>query len=448
MMKLEENPFYLLGVGVDSTKADITQKADDKCFDEPELEEDIEKAKGILLNPQRRIGAEIRWFPGCSGSAFQQNLAEKFQDLNIYAMGGNALCKLNILLVQLEGLKKIDDIVITILAIDDMYSKISLEDIRQWLNKDRQKAKFPEIQDVQPIEAVWKEYRQDIRQQLLDKCSSWSKMLANDTHGGDECAWEGYFMLIPLHVAEQAAAKGHFGVLLQDFITQYELVAPYDKNKWYNLLVEDLEAVVAGTEGLEELNNRLDLVICIAKPLCLMNMVMGIDEYPLAAGAYNKTKDASVELWDNGEQEKAIRVLEILVKNTKDIEPIYVRACVCLENARKNYTPSRPAGNTASTQSTSASTAKTITVDRHSVGTTSSIFTCRTATTSSGSTSVNRSGQLSPDKGSSSDSSSDLGGCCGCLGMLVIGSICASVGPVGIGIGIIVLIAIGVLCDD
>lgn len=128
-MKLEENPFYLLGVGVDSTKADITQKADDKCFDEPELEEDIEKAKGILLNPQRRIGAEIRWFPGCSGSAFQQNLAEKFQDLNIYAMGGNALCKLNILLVQLEGLKKIDDIVITILAIDDMYSKISLEDM-------------------------------------------------------------------------------------------------------------------------------------------------------------------------------------------------------------------------------------------------------------------------------------------------------------------------------
>ena len=62
-MKLNENPFCILGVSIRDSKQVIDEKADDRCFDEPEREEIFEKAKGILLNPQQRLQAELGWFP-------------------------------------------------------------------------------------------------------------------------------------------------------------------------------------------------------------------------------------------------------------------------------------------------------------------------------------------------------------------------------------------------
>ena len=138
------------------------------------------------------------------------------------------------------------------------------------------------------------------------------------------------------------------------------------------------------------------------------------------------------------------RKLETAKAQFEGIEAFVVRIDEDLKTARKNYTPPRPATHTASaTTNSSTSTSASTQSYRTTTSTTASTSSRATRTTTYSSRPINRSGQLSPDKGSSSDSSSDLGGCCGCLGALVfLGVGGTTLGPLGFIIAAVILVAI------
>ncbi len=63
-MEFKDNPFYILDASLHDSKSIIHEKAENKSF---ELSEEIcRNAERILVNPKRRLEAEIGWFPGIS----------------------------------------------------------------------------------------------------------------------------------------------------------------------------------------------------------------------------------------------------------------------------------------------------------------------------------------------------------------------------------------------
>ena len=63
-MNIFENPFYILGATPLDSRRKINEFADDKSLLLNTAE--ITEARDILINPSKRLAAEIRWFPGLS----------------------------------------------------------------------------------------------------------------------------------------------------------------------------------------------------------------------------------------------------------------------------------------------------------------------------------------------------------------------------------------------
>ena len=59
---LEQNPFYILEVSPAEKRATIIAKAEEKSFFAEGNE--CEEAQASLLNPSRRVSAELEWFFG------------------------------------------------------------------------------------------------------------------------------------------------------------------------------------------------------------------------------------------------------------------------------------------------------------------------------------------------------------------------------------------------
>lgn len=107
-MTFEENPFRVLQVSIYDPKAAIIERADDLSFAEPDDEKIFSQARDILLNPRKRIAAEV----------LEMVDAEIFRDV-----------------WKVEAVVKIDS----------LYSKLDAEKIREQINAARAKAKFPAV---------------------------------------------------------------------------------------------------------------------------------------------------------------------------------------------------------------------------------------------------------------------------------------------------------------
>lgn len=121
----KENPFYILHMSLEDTRDAILEKADDMCFDEPEREDVIEQAKGVLLNPQRRIRAELGWLPEVSTTVIEAKIQAGFRFAESDIWGLNPLARLNILLANMEDYsgKVLAD---CILKLDELYATINI----------------------------------------------------------------------------------------------------------------------------------------------------------------------------------------------------------------------------------------------------------------------------------------------------------------------------------
>ena len=90
---LEKNPFFVLEVAPTDKRATIISKAEEKAFF---LEgNSCDEAQASLLNPSKRLSAEMDWFCGCD-EATTSNIRQSINNKTTISTDGlTGLAKLN-----------------------------------------------------------------------------------------------------------------------------------------------------------------------------------------------------------------------------------------------------------------------------------------------------------------------------------------------------------------
>ncbi len=206
---LKTNPFFLLKVSPTDTRREITTAADEMSF---LLDaEECANAQNVLLNPTKRLSAELDWFIDIS----QENIMLIRDNINkslpIATDNLPALSKLNAILYNFSLGQEINRFALGqfILNIDKQYSNIDLANLTDTINQNRTLARMSTVTQ-QDISFALGEKRTRIRQMINDRLAVLSK--------------SNYLQLINL-LAEKYLTQEEYnsGIILFDVMDQYEL---------------------------------------------------------------------------------------------------------------------------------------------------------------------------------------------------------------------------------
>lgn len=297
-MNWQENPFYILQIPMTATKSVINDKTDDLCFDDPDHEEKYEEARSLLSNPQKRISAEIRWFPGISDSEDRKLKTDLSQGKPLSGNFVNDLVHMNALIYNLSCEKE-DQMIIVLAEIDRLYQNISLEDVRMWINATRQKAHITLIQNTEILRTEWNEVRNDVRSAVHSVVKEMRR--ERYTRFANE-------------LAKQTFGRKDFGVILEDFFSTYQL----DMNAF---IIEEQEKIsqiiqcVADSpneENIKRLEMEIQPFSSVIRPVAMMQEAKGIDDSAGAFGIYRKVYDLSVDFYKADKDVYALLLLQLL----------------------------------------------------------------------------------------------------------------------------------------
>lgn len=277
---LEQNPFYILEVSPSEKRAAIISKAEEKAFFAEGNE--CEEAQAKLLNPEKRLSAEIDWFYGVS--------IEKIADIH-NSIGGSkkivsddlsGISRLNAILYNFS-FSNYDDyfkLGYTILEIDELYNSIDLPDVLSAINACRQQSGIREVSEDE-LDREFNKKRNQIRQLISDKTVDLNE--------------EDYIDFITMIAEKCIAAEGYNdGVIISDIIDQYGI-------KMQGLIEDAADEIYSYIERIKEISN--DKVIedninelirkvkkwdRLVQPLQLKSMASGV--------AHNGSQDVGREL--------------------------------------------------------------------------------------------------------------------------------------------------------
>lgn len=305
-MKLSENPFCILGVSIRDSKQVIDEKADDRCFDEPEREEIFEKARGILLNPQQRLQAELGWFPDVQPQEEQRLLAAATKQQTIYMSGMNKLAAMN---QKLIGMKQKVQLANDIVYLDNAYREMDMAQLLAWVNKSRSVSGFPAVQGVEPIEAVWHEVRNNIREQLQEAVDN---MAASQ------------YTEIALEVSQAVLRQqGKYGGIVQDFMDGYRLSVEQQLEEWEEHTLQLFDKVLdnPSSSNVQAACGAMDKGGRLARPLAVMSVAEGKNDFCYIGPVYNKLfDDVCMNLFKQKDEYGVVIILfEKLLSITGDI---------------------------------------------------------------------------------------------------------------------------------
>ncbi len=153
---LHRSPFHLLSVSMRDDRRRIVAHAEEQAL---HLDaETCQKARADLTNPRTRLSAELAWLPGLSprrASALVETLKSQPWDIR-QEDGLPALAKANLLAAASEVVDadfssdEVSDFIHDFaLLVDD----IDPEDVLRSINEDRAVSGFPEVRDIDLIEA-------------------------------------------------------------------------------------------------------------------------------------------------------------------------------------------------------------------------------------------------------------------------------------------------------
>lgn len=210
--QLRNNPFFVLNVDCGSDRRTIVAAADelgflqdsDRCAD----------AQSALLNPQKRLAAELDWFPDADAQLItwiRQAIAAGSR-IPIGEFG--TITRLNAELYNLSYLdltqrQQLARFERSLRSIDRLYGELEGKRVAEILNQHRKTAHLAEV-SVQEVEQELIQKRYRIRRVLsgcLEKMS-------------DEDCTEKVLKIAQTNIEDN---KGKPGVVLLDFVSQYEL---------------------------------------------------------------------------------------------------------------------------------------------------------------------------------------------------------------------------------
>lgn len=233
-MKLQNNPFFILGLPCSAGRREIVAAADELSF---LLDADTcSNAQNELINLNKRLSAELSWFLDAEKADIQAIQDAVNNNDPLSTDGLSSLSKLNATLYNfsISGEEDPYELGYSILDIDEQYSALDYSEIADAVNRNRTAAKIAVVQDNDISEELNRK-RDDIRQAISDRLAN----LDQDT----------YVELITM-LAEKCIADDDYedGVVLSDVVDQYEV-------KMQAQLEESTERIESHIDHIQHLAN-------------------------------------------------------------------------------------------------------------------------------------------------------------------------------------------------
>lgn len=265
---LEKNPFFLLEVSPTDRRATIISKAEEKAF---LLEgNSCDEAQAYLLNPSKRLSAEMDWFCECD-EATVSNIRQCIKNktpINTNELTG--LAKLNATLFNfaISSYDDYFDIGYAILDIDEQYGTMTLFELSEILNECHNQAGILKVSEDE-IEREYIKKREQIRKLISTKTQNLSE--------------DDYVEFITM-IAEKCIADEDYedGVVIADVVYQYELKMQSAIEAATDEISTQLGRIkrIANKEGIEAnitgLIRRLKKWDKLVQPLQLKSMASGV----------------------------------------------------------------------------------------------------------------------------------------------------------------------------
>lgn len=170
-MDLLQNPFYILQASPRDTRQRIMELADERSLlADPET---CSQARLALTTPRKRLAAEIAWLPGIGPTRARNMLAliESSPGKLFTVNNLPPLTRANLLAAAIACIfdgsdENIipEDVTEWVIELAWEFEDIEPDSLRTLINKEREIAGFPAIQEPQDIEAALQEQRQYYRQ--------------------------------------------------------------------------------------------------------------------------------------------------------------------------------------------------------------------------------------------------------------------------------------------
>lgn len=228
-----DNPFYIIGVSPRDSKSRIVSKVDEISLLTGTLHND---EQNILLNPQKRIMAEISWFPGVAPKTVEKIINSIETTANIDEIeyeNFDDIVQINIILAKLTEIivNDIFDIVNEIIELDRIILNLDLKSILDDINSDRIISNFPEIESIHQIENVFNDYVDEITKFVSRKLQ--------------ELEMNSYVSVITAIADKYINDNIQSGALINELIEKYEI---YIQSQLYDI-----------HESMKKLHNKLKL---------------------------------------------------------------------------------------------------------------------------------------------------------------------------------------------
>ena len=170
-MELARNPFFILGATTRDDRHRILELAEEKSL---LSDEDVfREAASTLMNPRKRLAAELAWLPGLGPKRIVEALSVlEANPAGLRGLGGlPTVARANLLadgfVRAAEGLDE-NDVAHWIIELAEAHDVLDAEAAATLLNEDRSVAGFSNISDVQHIESELQSRRQHYRRAIKD----------------------------------------------------------------------------------------------------------------------------------------------------------------------------------------------------------------------------------------------------------------------------------------
>ena len=291
-MEMSKNPFNILRLSCTANRAEVAAVSELFVLED---NDQIETAQLTLLNPIKRLEAEMDWFPdinNCDLHAVRQSIADN-KYLRLPQSAG-FIAQLNAMLYNLLLLDDSDSVISCILQIDECFSKLSPEVIVSSINACRSRSQFPRIHSAD-ADTQLNRKRADIRQVMTAKLQ----------HFKDE-----EYIKIVAELARYSREYG-LGCVVEDAISQYEIrlferieATTSEANLIIQLsikLLNELGPIARNKKLFDDLHDWNTLV----QPLIVQSIVTGIPYMPAVELGHNlftliitskKTKETKAQI--------------------------------------------------------------------------------------------------------------------------------------------------------
>jgi hypothetical protein len=282
---IHRSPFYLLSVSTRDDRRRIVAQAEERAL---HLDaETCQKARADLTNPRTRLSAEVAWLPGISprrASALVETLKSLPWDIR-GEDGLPALAKANLLAAASEAIDEkfsSDEVSEFIHNFALLVEDIDPGDVLRSINEDRAVSGFPEVRDIDLIEAELTERKRYYRNAIkaaLNRLNS-PELLAAMTMVVDNATLGG-----------QVHAPELIDELVDAYAVETQGVLSKESQNADRLIRAALESAKVGEAAVRPMIDKLESVARtwdkIARPIQLSSKARGLEHEPSKQLAYS-----------------------------------------------------------------------------------------------------------------------------------------------------------------